>query len=51
VAVDAQYQSVTSGSRQPKPAQKDAAASANAKTAFQDFLFHYPKSESSAGAR
>src|SRR4029453_405366 len=29
----------------------DAAAANNAKTAFQDFLFHYPKSEKAAQAR
>src|SRR6202023_3674064 len=29
----------------------DAAAAGNAKTAFQDFLFHYPKSEKAAQAR
>src|SRR5262249_1970835 len=29
----------------------DAAATANAKIAFQDFLFHYPKSEKAAQAR
>ena len=30
---------------------KDAAAATNAKTAFEDFLFHYPKSEKAAQAR
>ena len=43
--------SVTSGLRPAQLGTNDAAAAGNAKTAFQDFLFHYPKSEKAAQAR
>jgi outer membrane protein assembly factor BamD len=51
VAVDAQYQMGYIWFTAAQTGTKDAAASANAKTAFQDFLFHYPKSEKTAQAR
>jgi outer membrane protein assembly factor BamD len=51
VAVDAQYQIGYIWFTAAQTGTKDAAASANAKTAFQDFLFHYPKSEKTAQAR
>ena len=51
VAVDAQYQIGYVWFTAAQTGTKDAAASANAKTAFQDFLFHYPKSEKAAQAR
>jgi outer membrane protein assembly factor BamD len=51
VAVDAQYQMGYIWFTAAQTGTKDAAASANAKTAFQDFLFHYPKSEKAAQAR
>jgi outer membrane protein assembly factor BamD len=51
VAVDAQYQIGYIWFTAAQTGTKDAAASANAKTAFQDFLFHYPKSEKAAQAR
>jgi len=50
VAVDAQYQIGYIWFTAAQTGTKDAAASANAKTAFQDFLFHYPKSEKAAQA-
>jgi len=50
VAVDAQYQMGYIWFTAAQTGTKDAAASANAKTAFQDFLFHYPKSEKAAQA-
>ena len=43
--------SVTFGLRPAQLGTNDAAAANNAKTAFQDFLFHYPKSEKAAQAR
>src|SRR5216117_1218901 len=51
IAVDAQYQIGYIWFTAAQTGTKDAAASANAKTAFQDFLFHYPKSEKAAQAR
>ncbi len=51
VAVDAQYQIGYIWFTAGQTGTKDAAAPANAKTAFQDFLFHYPKSEKAAQAR
>jgi outer membrane protein assembly factor BamD len=51
VAVDAQYQIGYIWFTAAQRGTKDAAAAANAKTAFQDFLFHYPKSEKAAQAR
>jgi len=51
VAVNAQYQIGYIWFTAAQLGTKDAAASANAKTAFEDFLFHYPKSEKAAQAR
>src|SRR5437762_10957318 len=51
IAVDAQYQIGYIGFTASQTGTKDAAAANNAKTAFQDFLFHYPKSEKAAQAR
>src|SRR5256714_5403582 len=51
LAVDAQYQIGYIWFTAAQTGTKDAAAAANAKTAFQDFLFHYPKSEKAAQAR
>src|SRR5215831_1392182 len=51
VAVDAQYQIGYIWFAASQLGTNDAAAAANAKTAFQDFLFHYPKSEKAAQAR
>jgi len=51
VAADAQYQIGYIWFTAAQLGTKDAAASANAKTAFEDFLFHYPKSEKAAQAR
>jgi len=51
VAVDAQYQIGYIWFTASQLGTHDAAAAANAKTAFQDFLFHYPKSEKAAQAR
>src|ERR1700746_3012819 len=51
VAVDAQYQIGYIWFTAEQKGTKDAAAPSNAKTAFQDFLFHYPKSEKAAQAR
>jgi len=51
VAVDAQYQLGYIWFTASQLGTNDAAAAANAKTAFQDFLFHYPKSEKAAQAR
>src|SRR5438093_1896176 len=51
VAVDAQYQIGYIWFTAEQTGTKDAAAAGNAKTAFQDFLFHYPKSEKAAQAR
>jgi outer membrane protein assembly factor BamD len=51
VAVDAQYQIGYIWFTAAQLGTKDAAAAASAKTAFEDFLFHYPKSEKAAQAR
>jgi outer membrane protein assembly factor BamD len=51
IAVDAQYQIGYIWFTAARLGKNDAAATANAKTAFQDFLFHYPKSEKAAQAR
>jgi len=51
VAVDAQYQIGYIWFTAAQRGTKDAAAADNAKTAFQDFLFHYPKSEKAGQAR
>jgi len=51
IAVDAQYQIGYIWFTAAQRGTKDAAAAASAKTAFQDFLFHYPKSEKAAQAR
>src|SRR5213596_777452 len=51
IAVDAQYQIGYIWFTAAQLGTKDAAAASNAKTWFQDFLFHYPKSEKAAQAR
>jgi outer membrane protein assembly factor BamD len=51
IAVDAQYQIGYIWFRTARAGTADMAAAANAKTAFQDFLFHYPNSEKAAQAR
>src|SRR6516162_8674870 len=51
VAIDAQYQIGYIWFTASQLGTNDAAAANNAKTAFQDFLFHYPKSEKAAQAR
>src|SRR5215510_10225620 len=51
IAVDAQYQIGYIWFTASQRGTNDAAAANNAKTAFQDFLFHYPKSEKAAQAR
>ena len=51
LAVDAQYQIGYIWFTASQKGTNDAAAATNAKTAFQDFLFHYPKSEKAAQAR
>jgi outer membrane protein assembly factor BamD len=51
VAVDAQYQIGYIWFQAARAGTKDMAAASNAKTAFQDFLFHYPNSEKAAQAR
>jgi outer membrane protein assembly factor BamD len=51
IAVDAQYQIGYIWFTAARLGTNDAAAAANAKTAFQDFIFHYPKSEKAAQAR
>src|SRR6516162_4504675 len=51
VAIDAQYQIGYIWFTASQKGTNDAAAANNAKTAFQDFLFHYPKSEKAAQAR
>jgi outer membrane protein assembly factor BamD len=51
IAVDAQYQIGYIWFTASQLGTNDAAAAENAKTAFQDFLFHYPKSEKAAQAR
>jgi outer membrane protein assembly factor BamD len=51
VAVDAQYQIGYIWFNAAQLGTKDAAAATNAKTAFEDFLLHYPKSEKAPQAR
>jgi outer membrane protein assembly factor BamD len=51
VAVDAQYQVGYIWLMAARKGTTDAAATTNAKTAFQDFLLHYPHSEKAAQAR
>ena len=51
IAVDAQYQIGYIWFHASKTGTKDIAAAGKAKTAFQDFLFHYPNSEKAAQAR
>src|ERR1051325_1218205 len=51
IVVDAQYQIGYIWFTASQLGTNDAAAANNAKTAFQDFLFHYPKSEKAAQAR
>src|SRR5881296_797383 len=51
VAVDAQYQIGYIWFTSARTGTKDIAAVSNARTAFQDFLFHYPNSEKAAQAR
>ena len=51
IAIDAQYQIGYIWFTAAQLGTNDAAAASNAKTAFQDFLFHYPKSEKAAQAR
>ena len=51
IAVDAQYQIGYIWFHAARTGTKDMAAASNAKTAFQDFLFHYPNSEKAAQAR
>src|SRR5580765_6978741 len=50
IAVDAQYQIGYIWFTAAQLGTNDAAAANNAKTAFQDFLFHYPKSEKASQA-
>ena len=50
IAIDAQYQIGYIWFTAAQLGTNDAAAAGNAKTAFQDFLFHYPKSEKAAQA-
>ena len=50
IAVDAQYQIGYIWFTAAQLGTNDAAAANKAKTAFQDFLFHYPKSEKAAQA-
>jgi outer membrane protein assembly factor BamD len=51
VAADAQYQIGYIWFTAARSGTKDVAATHNAKTAFQDFLFRYPNSEKTAQAR
>ncbi|HEU0273078.1 MAG TPA: outer membrane protein assembly factor BamD [Candidatus Udaeobacter sp.] len=51
VAVDAQYQIGYIWFNAAQLGTKDAAAATSAKTAFEDFLLHYPKSEKAPQAR
>ena len=51
VAVDAQYQIGYLWFNEARNGTRDARAVANARLAFQDFLFRYPKSEKAAQAR
>src|SRR5207245_7497717 len=51
VAADDQYQTGYVWFTPPRAGPKDIAATNNARTAFQDFLFRYPNSEKAAQAR
>ena len=51
IAADAQYQIGYIWYTSSKGGTKDVAATINARTAFQDFLFRYPNSEKAAQAR
>src|SRR5436309_10025122 len=51
IAGDAQYQLGYIWFTAAQLGTNDAAAATNAKTAFEDFLFHYPKSEKATQAR
>ncbi|PYL62448.1 MAG: hypothetical protein DMF24_04030 [Verrucomicrobia bacterium] len=51
IAADAQYQIGYMWMIAAQKGTTDAAATSNAKTAFQDFLLHYPHSEKAAQAR
>ena len=51
IAADAQYQLGYIWLMAARKGTTDAAATTNAKTAFQDFLLHYPHSEKAAQAR
>ena len=51
IAVDAQYQIGYIWFHASQTGTKDIAAASKAKTAFQDFLLHYPNSEKAAQAR
>jgi outer membrane protein assembly factor BamD len=51
IAADAQYQIGYIWFRAAKSGTKDIAATNNARTAFQDFLFRYPNSEKAPQAR
>src|SRR5260370_25759229 len=51
VAADAQYQIGYIWFTAARAGTKDIAATNNARTAFQDFLFRYPNSEKAAQAR
>ena len=51
VAADAQYQIGYIWFKAARGGTKDLAATTNARTAFQDFLFRYPNSEKTAQAR
>src|SRR5213080_2435196 len=51
VAADAQYQIGYIWLMAARKGTRDSAATSNAKTAFQDFLLHYPHSEKAAQAR
>src|SRR5881398_54392 len=51
IAVDAQYQIGYIWFHASRTGTKDIAAASKAKTAFQDFLFHYPNSEKAAQSR
>jgi outer membrane protein assembly factor BamD len=51
IAADAQYQIGYIWFTAARLGTNDAAATGNAKTGFQDFLFHYPKSEKAPQAR
>ena len=51
IAADAQYQIGYIWFKAARTGTQDAAATSNARTAFQDFLFRYPNSEKAGQAR